>query len=160
AHGTGTPLGDPIEVHGLQTAFRRLAQEASADAASASRCGLGSVKPNIGHLEGAAGVAGVVKVLLCMQEQVLPATLNFGKLNTLIELEGTGFYVVDRPQEWNPKLNGRALRRRAGVSSFGFGGVNSHVVLEEYCSRETESDGGGAAPESYCIVLSAKTPTA
>jgi acyl transferase domain-containing protein len=154
-HGTGTPLGDPIEIHGLQMAFQRL--EEGSESPRRVRCGLGSIKTNIGHLEGAAGVAGMVKVLLCMREKALPATLNFSSLNPLIELNDTSFYVVASCEPWNPSVDGVRVPRRAGVSSFGFGGVNAHVVLEEL---EEEQTARAATRTAHCIVLSAKTRTA
>ncbi|HKR62425.1 MAG TPA: beta-ketoacyl synthase N-terminal-like domain-containing protein, partial [Thermoanaerobaculia bacterium] len=122
AHGTATPLGDPIEVEALQDAFREL----DADATSAPWCALGSIKSNIGHLEGAAGVAGMIKVLLAMRERTIPPTLHFTRLNPRIRLEGSPFTIARLAQPWMP-----AGRRRAGVSSFGFGGANAHVILEE-----------------------------
>ncbi|MGG1946945.1 SDR family NAD(P)-dependent oxidoreductase [Trinickia sp. NRRL B-1857] len=131
AHGTGTALGDPIEIEGLRRAFNALAGDAPLTRASV---GIGSVKSNIGHLELAAGVAGVIKVLLQMRHGRLVKTLNAQPLNPRIDLEGSPFYVVDMDRPWERLSDavGMALPRRAGVSSFGFGGVNAHVVLEEY----------------------------
>ncbi len=132
AHGTGTKLGDPIEVNGLKQAFATLHQEMGS-APAAGQCGLGSVKTNIGHLEYAAGVAGVIKVLLQMRHRQLARTLHCDRVNPFIGLTGSPFFVVQDAQSW-PALRdsgGRELPRRAGVSSFGFGGANAHVVLEE-----------------------------
>src|SRR5499427_3554159 len=152
AHGTGTPLGDPIEIEGLKSAFRDLS-DASRAAASAY-CGIGSVKTNVGHLELAAGVAGVIKVLLQLQHRTLVKSLHSEELNPYIQLEGSPFYVVQETRPWEALTDegGRALPRRAGVSSFGFGGVNAHVVIEEYVgpARPTVT----VAPAA--IVLSAK----
>nr|WPS70483.1 PKS [Kitasatospora cystarginea] len=123
-HGPGTPVGDPIEIRGLKQAFAEL----NADRPAAEhRCGVGSVKTNIGHLEGAAGVAGMLKVILAMRHRKLPATVNFRKLNPLIKLDGSPLYVVDRLVDWGA---GESAPLRAGVSSFGFGGTNAHVLLE------------------------------
>ncbi|TWP52257.1 SDR family NAD(P)-dependent oxidoreductase [Lentzea tibetensis] len=122
AHGTGTPVGDPIEVRGLKKAFAELG-----DTSTDQRCGLGSVKTNIGHLEGAAGIAGILKVIAAMRHRRLPATVGFERLNPLITLTGTPFRVVDRLADWSAP-EGRPLR--AGVSSFGFAGTNAHAVLE------------------------------
>lgn len=122
AHGTGTPVGDPIEVRGLKKAFAELG-DTSAD----QRCGLGSVKTNIGHLEGAAGVAGILKVIAAMRHRRLPATVGFERLNPLIKLTGTPLHVVDRLSDWTA-AEGQPLR--AGVSAFGFAGTNAHAVLE------------------------------
>src|SRR5581483_7072913 len=131
AHGTGTPLGDPIEVQGLQTAFKELTQS---QALPTGYCGLGSIKSNIGHLELAAGVAGVIKVLLQMKHRTLVKSLHCDEINPYIQLEGSPFYVLQEQRSWVALKddNGRELPRLAGVSSFGFGGVNAHVVLEEY----------------------------
>ncbi|WP_240351255.1 SDR family NAD(P)-dependent oxidoreductase [Streptomyces olivoreticuli] len=128
AHGTGTALGDPVEVRALTTAFRRLG------ATGRGTCGLGSVKTNIGHLEAAAGIAGLLKVLLAMQHRVLPATLNCREPNPYIELDGGPFRIVRETEPWRRPRDreGAPAPRRAGVSSFGFGGANCHVVVEEY----------------------------
>ncbi|HBL29308.1 MAG TPA: hypothetical protein DD490_20955, partial [Acidobacteria bacterium] len=133
AHGTGTPLGDPIEVGGLTEAFRRLYRAAGKSWPQTPHCGLGSVKSNVGHLEAAAGLAGVIKILLALRHRQLPRTLHVRRLNPEIELAGGPFYLVDRHREWPAFRDGqgRELPRRAGVSSFGFGGANAHVVLEE-----------------------------
>ncbi|WP_067499144.1 SDR family NAD(P)-dependent oxidoreductase, partial [Actinoplanes sp. TFC3] len=147
AHGTGTPVGDPVEVEGLIEGFRR------AGAGTGQPCGLGSVKTNIGHLEAAAGIAGLIKVLLAMRHHTLPATLNHQHLNPRISFAGTPFFVVDATREW-PADGGP---RRAGVSSFGFGGTNVHVVLEEAPpSAPAPSD---PAP-AHLVCLSARTPEA
>ncbi|MDF4004937.1 SDR family NAD(P)-dependent oxidoreductase, partial [Luteibacter sp. PPL552] len=151
AHGTGTPLGDPVEINGLRSAFRAL--YAGATDAMAPHCGLGSVKTNIGHLELAAGVAGVVKVLLQMKHRTLVKSLHAEVLNPYIDLTDSPFYVVDGNREWlAPRdADGRVLPRRAGVSSFGFGGVNAHVVIEEYVpSPRVEAPDAPAA-----VILSA-----
>ncbi|WP_424888923.1 SDR family NAD(P)-dependent oxidoreductase [Streptomyces sp. XH2] len=128
AHGTGTALGDPVEVRALTTAFRRLG------ATGRGTCGLGSVKTNIGHLEAAAGIAGLLKVLLALRHRVLPATLNCHEINPYIELDGGPFRIVREPEPWRRPRDreGAPAPRRAGVSSFGFGGANCHVVVEEY----------------------------
>ncbi|WP_283848883.1 polyketide synthase, partial [Bradyrhizobium sp. Leaf401] len=130
-HGTGTPLGDPIEINGLKNAFRDLSEGAAVEQAY---CGLGSVKSNIGHLELAAGVAGVIKVLLQLRHKTLVKSLHSEELNPYIQLNGSPFYIVQQTRPWQPlqDARGRDLPRRAGVSSFGFGGVNAHVVIEEY----------------------------
>ncbi|MFH0348560.1 SDR family NAD(P)-dependent oxidoreductase [Bacillus vallismortis] len=155
AHGTGTSLGDPIEVEALKKAFQQLHEDWGISHPPQQYCGLGSVKTNIGHLETAAGIAGVFKVLLGMKHNQIPGTLHFNELNQYIELEESPFYIVDKTQSWEhlKDKNGRQIPRRAGVSSFGFGGVNAHLILEEYMQPEptvTQSQ----QPE--LIVLSAK----
>ncbi|MCW3464993.1 SDR family NAD(P)-dependent oxidoreductase [Chitinophaga nivalis] len=134
AHGTGTPLGDPVEVNALQAAFSALQAQHDYKEVPAGYCGLGSVKSNIGHLELAAGVVGVIKVLLQMQHQVLVKSLHSETLNPYLNLNGSPFYVVQETRHWSTLYDeeGNRLPRRAGVSSFGVGGVNAHVILEEY----------------------------
>ncbi|QIQ05510.1 SDR family NAD(P)-dependent oxidoreductase [Streptomyces liangshanensis] len=121
AHGTGTTLGDPIEVDGLTRAWRRHTDRTQF-------CAIGSSKSNIGHLEPAAGLAGLVKVLLALEHEEIPPTLHVTRPNDHIRFEDTPFYVADRPIPW-PRTD-RAPRRGA-VSAFGMGGVNAHVVVEE-----------------------------
>ncbi|MEZ0206385.1 condensation domain-containing protein, partial [Ideonella sp.] len=154
AHGTGTPLGDPVEINGLKAAFKELYAATGGSEVAAPHCGLGSVKTNIGHLELAAGVAGVVKVLLQMKHRTLVKSLHSETLNPYIDLHGSPFYVVQETREWAAPRDaqGQPLPRRAGVSSFGFGGVNAHVVLEEYIAPvSTAVDAGPVA-----VVLSAR----
>lgn len=121
AHGTGTALGDPIEVKGLEDSLGILAP-------AGYRCPIGSVKSNIGHLESAAGIAGVTKVLLQMKHKLLAPSLHSAKLNKNIAFESSPFFVQQEPEEWKRTNH----PRRAGVSSFGAGGSNAHVILEEY----------------------------
>ena len=120
-HGTGTELGDVVEIAALAEAFRD-------SGAGARSCGIGSLKSNFGHLDTAAGAAGVVKTLLAMRHGQLPPTLHFRAPNPKLGLERTPFAVVDRLSDW-PRRDGAP--RLAGVSSFGIGGTNAHVVLEE-----------------------------
>jgi polyketide synthase PksL len=148
AHGPGTRVGDPIEILGLQKAFVDLAGNFGSSLPEAS-CGIGSVKTNIGHLESAAGIAGIAKVLGAFRRRVLPRTLHFERLNPLINLKGSPFYIVDKTQPWVSE----SRPRRAGVSSFGFGGTNAHIVIEEFREVPTEPSG---TPE--IIPLSATDP--
>lgn len=134
-HGTGTSLGDPIEINGLKMAFHTSAAKASRPNPPSAYCALGTVKTNIGHLEAAAGIAGVVKVIMAMKHRQIPAHLHFTTVNPKIDLKGSPFYLVGettRPWEAMHDDQGKTLPRRAGVSSFGFGGVNAHAVIEEY----------------------------
>ncbi|MGH3966757.1 MAG: type I polyketide synthase, partial [Mycobacterium sp.] len=119
-HGTGTPLGDPIEIEGLRKAF------AVSEMDRAAPCFIGSVKSNIGHLESAAGIAGLIKTILCLQHRAIPATLHYTSPNPELHIDQGPFVVRSEygPWEWDGI-------RRAGVSSFGVGGTNAHVVLEE-----------------------------
>lgn len=127
AHGTATPIGDPIEIEGLKMAFGP--QE------KAHYCAVGSVKSNFGHLTHAAGVAGLIKTALSMHYGFLPASINFTQPNPALNLEKSPFFINDRLIEW------KGEKRRAGISSFGVGGTNVHVVAESYPAA-------GAAPAS------------
>lgn len=145
AHGTGTDLGDPIEVAALTQAFR----------AGTNRngfCALGSVKTNIGHLDTAAGVAGLIKTVMALKHKVIPPSLHFDKPNPKINFANSPFYVNDRLSEW--KTNGTP--RRAGINSFGIGGTNSHVIVEEAPLVESSED---SRPEQL-LLLSARTISA
>ena len=122
AHGTGTKLGDPIEVEGLRNAFKKYTQKKG-------YCALGSVKSNIGHCLTAAGIAGALKLILALKRKQLPPTINFERVNEHIALTDSPFYVNARLQEWD--LQG-ADRRQAAISSFGFSGTNAHMVIGEY----------------------------
>ncbi|MFE3548192.1 amino acid adenylation domain-containing protein [Streptomyces kronopolitis] len=131
AHGTGTPLGDPIEIDALKEAFGRLYADWGLPVVP-GRTGLGSVKTNIGHLEAAAGVAGVVKVLLAMRHRTLPGLVDLRTPNPMLDLDGSPFRIQAAAQTWETREGTPA---RVGVSSFGMGGSNVHVVLEEAGQR-------------------------
>jgi polyketide synthase PksN len=159
-HGTGTPKGDPIEFEGLLKAFNILAERQGATLNHAY-CGLSSVKTNIGHLEAAAGVAGIIKVLLAFQNRQLPGFHSFTRLNPKIEVEDTPFYILEDAKPWLPVDAHTPLR--AGVSSFGFGGTNAHVILEEPPHPAAAAAGARrktTQPAASLIALSAKTPEA
>jgi len=128
AHGTATPKGDPLEITGLKRAWRYLERHFKVKA-SEGTCAIGALKTNIGHLETASGIAGIIKVLLAFQHRQLPPLVNFKQLNPNIELGGSPFYLVKELQDWRAS-GPQALV--AGVSSFGFGGTNAHVVLQSY----------------------------
>lgn len=162
AHGTGTELGDPIEINGLKSAFKQLYEETGDSLVQEAHCGLGSVKTNIGHLELAAGIAGVIKVLLQLKHKTLVKSLHSDVLNPYIRLENSPFYIVRETTDWIALKDkqGNTLPRRAGVSSFGFGGANAHVVLEEYCGsgmREKEASLPTNGEVPYLFVWSART---
>ncbi len=146
AHGTGTPLGDPIEVEALKATYggRR---------AEGQWCALGSVKTNMGHLESAAGIAGLIKAVLCLQHESIPPHLHFRKLNPNIALEGTDFVIPTQPLPW-PRGD---EPRFAAVSSFGFGGTNAHVILEEVPAPPAPAE---VARPTQVLALSAKSPRA
>lgn len=151
-HGTGTSLGDPIEINGLKKAFEKLTDYYNCSDTRKNYCGLGSVKTNIGHLEAGAGIAGFIKVVLAMQHKMLPEVVHFKQLNSYIYLEDSPFYVLDQRREWRPfrDKNGKAIPRIAGISSFGFGGTNAHVVVEEFPRRNCASSN-----QTSVMVLSA-----
>lgn len=161
AHGTGTPLGDPIEIHALKRAYTQLYQHYGIELTAESYCGLGSAKTNIGHLESAAGIAGVIKVLLAMKYKKLPRMNNFQQLNPRIKLDASPFYIVKETINWQhlKTKEGKIIPRRAGVSSFGFGGVNAHVILEESSVPEEIVVTKIERP-SHLMTLSAKTEKA
>lgn len=125
AHGTGTTLGDPIEIEAINKAFASYTQ-------NKAFCSIGSVKANIGHTEGAAGIAGIIKAVLTIKNKEIPAMPMYGKLNPYIKLENSPLYINNKRIEW--KSTGP---RRAAVSAFGFGGTYAHVVLEEF-DRQTK----------------------
>jgi acyl transferase domain-containing protein/tryptophanase len=155
-HGAGTSLGDSIEIQSLSKAFAELYKKRNRAPATAPHCGLSSVKTNIGYLEPATGIAGVLKVLLAIKHKQIPANVHFEEINPYINLKRTPFYIVDKLTPWEAPTgeDGSPMPRIAGVSSFGFGGVNAHVILEEYTPARRES--ADAAREPQLIVLSAK----
>jgi acyl transferase domain-containing protein/acyl carrier protein len=143
AHGTGTTIGDPIEMRALHEVF--------GDSTEASFCGIGSVKSNIGHLHSAAGVAGLIKTVLCLDRGMLVPTLNCERPNPRFDFDRSPFFLSREARPWA----GRDGVRRAGVSSFGFGGTNCHVVLEQAPPIMA------AAPAVPAwLYVSANTPTA
>jgi acyl transferase domain-containing protein/thioesterase domain-containing protein/acyl carrier protein len=144
-HGTGTIVGDPIEIAALTRAFRTSSKRNGF-------CAIGSLKSNVGHLDAAAGVAGFIKTVLALEHRQLPASLNFSKPNPLIDFERSPFYVNTRLREWNSDLK----PRRAGVTSLGIGGTNAHAILEE---APTVVPSGPSRPWQV-LTLSAKSPTA
>jgi acyl transferase domain-containing protein len=145
AHGTATELGDPIEITALTTAFR-------ARTAARGICAIGSVKSNIGHLDAAAGVAGLIKAVLALEHGLLPPSLHFVAPNPRIDFGASPFFVNTTLQPWPS----RTTPRRAGVSSFGIGGTNAHVVLEEAPAPAPSA----LPPSAQVLTLSARTPAA
>lgn len=146
AHGTGTLLGDPLEIVALSQAFRTSTRKSN------GFCAIGSVKTNLGHMDAAAGVTGLIKTVLQLQHQMLVPSLNFEEPNPKIDFSNSPFFVNTKLREWKTD---RALRR-AGVSSFGLGGTNAHVVLEE----APQPEASGPSRAFQLLTISAKTPTA
>lgn len=145
AHGTGTPLGDPIEIDALTKAFRQTTEKKQF-------CAIGSVKTNIGHLDIAAGVAGLIKTTLALRHKQIPPTLHFETPNPNIDFANSPFYVNTELTPWAAGSS----RRRAGISSFGVGGTNAHVVVEEAPPQVSSASAQG----QHLLILSAKSAAA
>jgi amino acid adenylation domain-containing protein len=145
AHGTATPIGDPIEVEALTQAFRT-------KTAAKQFCGIGSIKSNLGHLTAAAGVAGFIKTVLALYHRQIPPSINFDRPNPYIDFANSPFYVNSQLKDW-PTAE---TPRRAGVSSFGGGGTNAHVILEESLQTIPSSP----SRPYQLLLLSGKTTTA
>lgn len=147
-HGTATALGDPIEVAALRKAF-------GPDAGRERKCALGSVKTNLGHLDAAAGVAGLIKTTLALTHRELPPSLHFEQANPKLELESSPFFVNATLRPWTAEAS---HPRRAGVSSFGIGGTNAHLIVEEAPDLPAAGSDPGQRPQIF--VLSARTEAA
>lgn len=150
-HGTGTALGDPIEIAGLSKLYKK-------EEENENYCAIGSVKTNIGHLEGAAGMASLTKVLLQMKHKMLVPSLWAKQLNPNIQFEKTSLYVQQNLEEWKPAVTEGTSddimqKRCAGISAFGAGGVNVHMIVEEYVPEDEKLKDEA---QEYLIVLSAK----
>ena len=150
AHGTGTPLGDPIEVRALARAFEEAGARPQA-------CVIGSAKAHVGHTEGAAGLVGLVKVLLQLRHETIPAMPGFRDLNPEVRLAEAGLRINRTPEPWPATTR----PRRAGVSSFGFSGAYAHVVVEEFRANPAPPrEPSRSQPQAQAVPLSAKTPEA
>jgi acyl transferase domain-containing protein/acyl carrier protein len=151
AHGTGTSLGDPIETEALTSVLGRTRSTHTA-------CLLGSVKTNIGHLEAAAGIAGLIKTVLALHHEEIPPHLHLRTLNPNISLTNTPLAIPTKAQSWP----GISERRFAGVSAFGFGGTNAHIVLEEapQPARTYQGDETSLSDSAYLLPISARSPEA
>ena len=147
AHGTGTELGDPVEIAALTQAFRYSTEKKGF-------CAIGSLKSNMGHLDAAAGIVGLIKTVLALKHKLLPPTLHFEQPNPQIDFVNSPLYVNATLSEW--KTNGTP--RRAGVSSFGIGGTNAHVILEE--APEPIKQENSPERPTHLLTFSAKTPEA
>ncbi len=149
-HGTGTPLGDPIEFEALRAVL-------GAPRPTGSRCVLGAAKTNVGHLEAAAGVAGLIKAVMVLREETIPKNLHFRALNPRISVDGTPFVIPTENVRWARGSSPRI----AGVSSFGMSGTNAHVILEEApVEKLEEAPAPAPAASSYLVPLSARSPEA
>ena len=134
-HGTGTELGDPVEISGLKTVAKELLDaDAAAEKQAASPCYLGSIKSNIGHLEYGAGVVGMIKVILQIRHRKIAKSLHCDTISPLIDLKRTPYKIAQQAVDWEVPAG---QTRIGGVSSFGFGGANAHVIIEEYIDRDS-----------------------
>jgi len=147
AHGTGTPLGDPVEIRAIKSVF-------SPGRSQSNRCAIGSVKTNIGHLENAAGIAGIIKVVLSLQKEQLFPHLHLNQLNPYLEIEETPFFIPTESQPWLKSQNPRL----AGVSGFSFGGANCHLILQEAPTTPVRTN--LLERPLHLLTLSAKSPSA
>ncbi|ELS02296.1 polyketide synthase family protein [Xenococcus sp. PCC 7305] len=150
AHGTGTKLGDPIEIAALTQAFCR---GEGPFAARQSHCAVGSVKTNVGHLQMASGIVGLIKTTLCLYHQKIPASLHFSKPNPQIDFDNSPFYINNQLQDWQAAN----YPRRAGVNSLGIGGTNAHLIIEEFITKKAKNN---QPLPAYLLTLSAKNKTA
>ncbi|MEH2138367.1 alpha/beta fold hydrolase [Nostoc sp.] len=150
AHGTGTPIGDPIEIKALTKAFRT-------STLKRGFCAIGSVKTNVGHLDAAAGIAGLIKTILALKHKQIPPSLHCEQPNPQIDFANSPFYVNTALTEWKSGI----IPRRAGITSLGFGGTNAHVIVEE---APLEGQGGRGTERQgrkyHLLVISAKTESA
>lgn len=144
AHGTGTKLGDPVEIDGIQRAFKKYTDKKQF-------CAIGSVKTNIGHLFEAAGIAGLIKSVLALKHGELPPSIHFSKPNREISFEDSPVYINDTLSEWETE----GFPKRCGISSFGFSGTNCHVILEEAPTIIREKNGECKAP--FIFTMSARS---
>jgi acyl transferase domain-containing protein len=158
AHGTGTPLGDPIEFNAIRGAYDELAKGQDGNE-ELHRCSIGSVKANIGHLEAAAGLAGIVKVLLSMRHASIPGNPHLRIVNPLCKTQGTPFHFAQTTEAWQRlrDADGHLLPYRAAISAFGFGGAYAHVVIEEHVrAKKRDTVDAEAAPVLPVLPISAK----
>ncbi|MFI6692101.1 SDR family NAD(P)-dependent oxidoreductase [Streptomyces sp. NPDC050433] len=153
AHASGTPLGDQIEVEALTSVYRSASDDRG-------YCAIGSAKPVIGHLEAAAGIAGITKVLMALRHRTLPAAADVGDPHPSIRWETTPFRLPARAEPWAAPVDpadGSTLPRRAAVSAFGAGGANAHVIVEEFTAPDVPRPAGG---RPLAVPLSARTESA
>lgn len=153
AHSTGTKLGDPVEIEGLKKAFKELYQEYGITSGERT-CAISSLKANMGHLDTASGIAALIKVVLSLKENQILGVKDFKELNPYIDLNNTPFYINKHNRSW--ERTGEGVPRRAGISAFGYGGVNAHVMIEEYMEEEGDPERTKAQGKDVVFVLSAK----
>jgi acyl transferase domain-containing protein/tryptophanase len=162
AHGIASPMGDALEMEALKAAYTQLVSESKQNL-PAGTCNIGSLKPNLGHPEVASGMCVLIKVVMALSERVLPGILGFEQLNSRIAIEGSPFVISAANQIWNPITDDKArpLPRRASLNSYGVGGVNAHLLIEEYSAPESPGDEGlpQSPDNSLIFVFSARQRT-
>ncbi|TVX92171.1 non-ribosomal peptide synthetase [Paenibacillus agilis] len=163
-HGPGISLVDAVEVNALSNTMKESLESESSEAKASFACGIGSVKSNLGHMEAAGGLAGLLKIVMSMQHGIIPANANIQELNPYLELADSPLYVLQENTPWQDTLDrlGQRKPRRAGISSFGGGGVIAHAIVEEYVNKQhlyakEPADNGDHAKREYAIPLSAKS---
>lgn len=147
-HGTGTQLGDPIEIAALKNVFPKNVE-------GEQLCPIGSTKPNIGHIDVASGIAGAIKVTMMLKQKLIPPSINFRKPNSKLGIENSRFFVNTKLIDWNVDQK----TRYAGISSFGLGGTNAHIVVGEYINNENNKVSDGNKKKWHILPISAKTNT-
>lgn len=150
AHSTGSKLTDPVEIAGLKKAFKELDEENGATSVE-NTCAISSLKANVGHLEAASGIGALIKVLLSLQHNQILGVVNYKELNPYIDLKDSPFYVNDKNSTW--ERVSEDMPRRAGISAFGFGGVNAHIMIEEYMEDEEYQSTVSITKDSPAIIL-------
>ncbi|MDK8181884.1 non-ribosomal peptide synthetase [Paenibacillus sp. UMB4589-SE434] len=163
-HGPGISLVDAVEVNALSKTMKESLESGSSEAKASFACGIGSVKSNLGHMEAAGGLAGLLKIVLSMQHGIIPANVNIQELNPYLELEDSPLYVIQENTPWHDTLDtlGQRKPRRAGISSFGGGGVIAHAIVEEHFNKqhlyaEEPAESDDSTKREYAIPLSAKS---
>ncbi|MCY8472948.1 beta-ketoacyl synthase N-terminal-like domain-containing protein [Bacillus halotolerans] len=157
AHGIASPVADVIEVEALKSGYRQLESEHSHQLQGEMPCYISSLKPSIGHGELVSGMAALMKVSMAMQHKTIPGIPGFDSLNDQVSIKETRFRMIDRNQQWEEIQDdaGRTIPRRASINSYGFGGINAHIILEEYVPSNTEP-AIEHTDEPHIVVLSAK----
>jgi len=160
AHGTATPMGDAIEINTLKSEYDEISKDRFGGADEKIPCFISSLKPSIGHAEIASGMAALIKVVMALKHQIIPGLPGFKALNESIALQDSRFVITSENQKWKSSTgpDGMKLPRRAALNSYGFGGVNAHVVIEEYVKERTTVNihKGPKADEPLIFPLSAK----
>ncbi|MED4567147.1 type I polyketide synthase, partial [Bacillus atrophaeus] len=158
AHGIASPLADAIEINALKSGYKQLETEHIQEIQEETPCYISSLKPCIGHGELVSGMAALMKVSMAMQHATIPGIPGFTSPNDQVSTDGSRFLLTEENHKWEERKDhaGRLIPRRASINSYGFGGVNAHVVLEEYIPSHRESPADETVNEPQIVVLSAK----